>query len=131
MYVADRDTFSDTYCALCGRLADVNAQGQCEDCATGACHNCGAAGKTLNADFLCTPCRRDKAARKVKIAPAPMPLTVVVRLYEALDADGQQEIFWHLTPEDAETVAKEIQARHKGEKPCTCFACLLPSADLL
>lgn len=34
MHVADRDTYNDTFCAICGEIADVNPKGLCEDCET-------------------------------------------------------------------------------------------------
>lgn len=32
MYVGDRDTYTDTFCQVCGELADIDEQGICEDC---------------------------------------------------------------------------------------------------
>lgn len=32
MYVGDRDTYYDTFCQICGEIADVNRRGLCEDC---------------------------------------------------------------------------------------------------
>lgn len=37
MYVGDRDTYNDAFCAECGRIADrdfLNDDGLCEDCAS-------------------------------------------------------------------------------------------------
>ena len=34
MYVGDRDTYNDTFCGICGEMADIDTKGICEDCST-------------------------------------------------------------------------------------------------
>lgn len=63
----------------------------------------------------------------VRIAPQTLSVEQAVKLYDALNERGQKELITTLSCYDATMLAKHIQAAHKDELPCTCFACCYPT----
>lgn len=92
MYVGDRDTYNDAFCAECGRIADdLNSLGLCEDCRSPLANIVEDAEATRKWLQTIIPVHPRGRAEYTQVATANMPdgiYDALIDRLEALKAEG-------------------------------------------